>query len=188
MARPEPEEEVFVPSARREHREAMADLKELANHLAALTPGARRELPLDGETLAVLDQLAGAYGRTDRRRLVMRAKLLLGGEDLDKLRAALAGDTPAAAHAREAARWRTRLLAGGDADLQAFVEAWPAADRQALRASLREARGTTPAAVRAQNRVLALLKDAIAASVAEAADDADDAAADDAAGGEGGAE
>jgi ribosome-associated protein len=154
---------------RREHREAMRDLKDLANRLAGLTPGHRRTLPLSAETLDELDLLDAADGRVDRRRVLMRAKRMLGGEDLVRLEAALAGDTPAITRERELVGWRTRILAGGDPVIQRFVEAWPAADRPAIRAAAREAKGEGVAARAAQVRLLRCLREAVTtASVGEA--------------------
>lgn len=152
---------------RSEHHDAMLDLKALANRLAAMPEGQRRLLPLDEETQEALQMLKDAERRPSRRRLLMRARLLLGTADPEKLQQTLTGNTPAAARDRECIRWRTRILAGGDDDLQAFMERWPRADRQAIRANAREARGTSPAAARAQTRLLALIREA-AALAAEA--------------------
>lgn len=146
------------------------DLKALANHLATLPQRVRRALPLDEELQEQLDLLARAAGRPDRRRLLMRVKLLLGALDLVALDAALSGKGPAAERDRECVRWRTRLIAGDDQDLQAFVEEQPRADRQAIRASIRDARGEGPAAARAQTRLLELLRAAAAACDAEGQD------------------
>ncbi len=141
----------------------MLDLKAMANRLAALPRGLRRTLPLDEETLDHLDLLARSEG-ADRRRVLMRAKLLLGSVDMALLERALAGDTPSAARDRECVRWRTRLVAGDDVVLQELVEAHPGADRQAIRASTREARGQGTAAERARTRLLELVREAVAST------------------------
>lgn len=143
---------------RSEHRGDMLDLKDMANRLADLSAGHRRTLPLDAETQDVLDLLARSEG-AGRRRVLMLAKRMLGAVDLVQLEAALHGDTPAAARDRECIRWRTRLVGGDDAVLQEFIEAHPGADRQAIRTSTRDARGTGPAAERARLRLLQLLRD-----------------------------
>jgi ribosome-associated protein len=160
-----PDDAPDAPSGRPDrnlHREHMQDLTDLANRLAKLPPRALRDLPLDDDVREQLDLLAKAGPGPHRRRILMRAKLFLGGADLERLEAALAGETPAALLTAEMVRWRERLVTGGDAELQAFVEAYPRADRQSLRASLREARGTGPAATRAQSRLLTLLREAAA--------------------------
>lgn len=133
---------------RSEHREEMEDLKDLANRLAALPRGQRRQLPLSDEALSALDELEAAAGRVDRRRVLMRAKGTLADVDRPRLEAAMAGDTPAASRERVVTAWRTRLVAGGDEDLQQFVETWPAADRTAIRTALREARKSDGGAAR----------------------------------------
>ena len=144
---------------RSEHREDMSDLKALANRIAALPPGQRRALPLEDETREQVELLVRADG-AGRRRLLMRVKGLLGAGDLGQLQAALAGDGPAEALDRECVRWRTRLMDGDDAVLQLFVAAHPGSDRQALRASIRDARGVGPAAERARTRLLVLVREA----------------------------
>ncbi|MDP2315645.1 MAG: DUF615 domain-containing protein [Pseudomonadota bacterium] len=158
----EPEQEAARPFDRNEHRAAMVDLKALTNRLAKLPQSVRRNLPLDEEMQHHLDLLAAADASSHRRRLLMRTKLLLSGADLAKVHAALEGDTPAAHRNRETARWRTRIVAGDDAVLQAFMEAYPGADRQGIRSSAREARGTGPAAARAQTRLLQQIRAAAA--------------------------
>ena len=55
-------------------------------------------------------------------------------------------------------RWRDRLVAGDDSDLQAFIEDHPAADRQRLRALLRQARGEGKGAAKAMKAVFQELK------------------------------
>lgn len=139
------------------HRDNMEDLKDLTERLSALPQKVRRALPLDEELQYHLELLASAE-RSDRRRLLLRTRQLLGGADLVALEAALTGNSPAAHRDQATIHWRTRILAEGDAALQAFVEAFPRADRQSIRANAREARGTTPAAVRAQGRLLQLLR------------------------------
>jgi len=163
----EPEEEARAPRGsrldRNMHREEMLDLMTLANRIAKLPQKVRRNLPLDEDAQAQMDLLVNAGLRPERRRILMRAKLLLGLQDLPKLLAALDGDTHAAARDREMVRWRTRIVTGGDSELQSFLEAYPNADRQAIRASARDARGTGTAASRASTRLLQLLRDGAAA-------------------------
>jgi ribosomal 50S subunit-associated protein YjgA (DUF615 family) len=91
----------------------------------------------------------------------MRTKTLLGTADLEKLVAALEGDTPAALLDRELVYWRGRILQGDDQVIQAFMEKYPQADRQAIRNAAREAR--KPNANTALSRLLQLLRNAAAA-------------------------
>lgn len=141
------------------HREAMRDLKLLANRLAKLPRSARRALPLDEDILDQLDKVADAGVSSERRRFLMRLKLLMRDIDFDKLQAALDGDTPAAALSRELERWRTRILNGGNEDIHAFLEVFPGGDSQQIRAAAREARGEGPNASRANRKLFQLLKE-----------------------------
>lgn len=179
--RPEPEPEVDDVDAeeasgrpvRSEHRAEMDALKALANRIAKLSPGVRRSLPLDAATLEVLEQLAAAGLRPDRRRTLMRAKLLLAHEDVEAVVATIEGGGAAAVAARVAESWRDRLLTGGDDVLTGFLAEHPRGDRQALRAAVREARGEGPAARRALPRLHKLVREAL-----DAGPDADAPAAD----------
>jgi ribosomal 50S subunit-associated protein YjgA (DUF615 family) len=55
---------------------------------------------------------------------------------------ALSGPRPSAAD--EVSDWRTRLVSGNDADLNAFVERFPGADRVQLRMLVRGFRRAKP--------------------------------------------
>jgi ribosome-associated protein len=146
---------------RGQHRDNMADLKELTEHLSTLPQKVRRALPLDEETQDHLELLSNAE-RGDRRRLLLRTRQLVGAADLVALNAALAGNSPADQRDQATRHWRARILAEGDAAINGFVEVFPRAERQSLRANAREARGTSPGAVRAQGRLLQLLRIAAA--------------------------
>lgn len=154
------EEEGEERPFRNEHRARMMALKDLANRLARLPLGARREIPMQDDLREEIDALAAAGQRPDRRRVLMRAQKLLAQCDVERLEAALAGDTPSAALERRVVGWRDRVLLGGDEAIQAFVEAFPGADRQALRAGAREARAED-APREAQTRLMRHLRDAI---------------------------
>ena len=147
-----------VRPIRSEHRAKMLDLKALANRIADMPQKARRALPLDDECQAQFDHLAACDPTPARRRSLMRAKLLLGRVDPLQLEAALVGKTSVAARDAEMVDWRTRILAGGDEDIQIFIERYPRSDRQALRANVREARQQGPAAQRAASRLLDQLR------------------------------
>ena len=77
---------------------------------------------------------------------------------MEAVEAALAGDNEHDQKMRALERWRDRLVAGGDADLQAFIEEHPAADRQRLRTLLRQARGEGKGAAKALKAVFQELK------------------------------
>lgn len=152
------EDEPSDRPVRSEHHDEMADLKALTMRIAALPLKMRRALPLDEETQAQIDQLAASEPRPDRRRTLMRAKLLVAQADQEALAAALAGKTPEAAWNEETLHWRDRIVAGGDTDIQAFLDVYPRADRQEIRTNAREARGKGPVAARALSRLLGSLR------------------------------
>lgn len=145
------------------HRDRMEELHTLTERLARLPTRIRRSLPLDEETLDHLDQLAAANPRADRRRLVLRARTLLAGNDLEALDRALCGQGDAALQDQVLIRWRSRILAEGDSAIQEFLLAFPGGDRQGVRTAARDAGRTGAAGVRAQARLLELLRDAAAA-------------------------
>ena len=120
------------------HRARMDDLHALTERLARLPVRNRRTLPLDEETLAHLDELAAAAPRADRRRLVLRTRQLLAQNDLDALANALERGDPATLRDQLLVRWRTRIVAEGDAAIQEFLTDFPSGDRQAVRTAARE--------------------------------------------------
>ncbi len=153
------EDGVRTRPERKEHRARMHDLKELTNRIAELPLGQRQALPLDPETHAEIDRLAHAQG-PDRRRRLMRARLLLAQNDLDAVLEALGGTTAAVTLERRVVSWRTRLVSGDDTVIQAFIEAYPSADRQALWGSLREVRADPAAMPRLSRMIRETLKQA----------------------------
>lgn len=130
-------------------------LEQLVHELVGLPAGARRELPLDEEQLAALDELASLPGTPARKRQQLRVMGLLADVDMELLKQAAAGDTEARANQRAAERWRDRLIAQGDEALRALLEAYPEADRQRLRQLARAAAGgEEPTAARKLYRAL----------------------------------
>jgi ribosome-associated protein len=149
-------------TVRWEHREEMEALKALANRIAKLPPSQRRALPLDEEALEQFDNLANSALKPERRRSLMRAKLLLAHADMEAIHLVLDGGGPALVAAQAAESWRNRIVAGDDGVLNTFLSQHPSGDRQALRSAAREARGgDTPGAKRAARRCLELVRAAL---------------------------
>lgn len=145
-----------------DHREEMEALKALANRIAKLPASTRKALPLDEEALEQFEHLANAALKPERRRSLMRAKLLLAHADMAAIHAVLDGGGPALVAAQAAESWRNRIVAGDDAVLTTFLGQHPSGDRQALRAAAREARSAEgPAAKRAALRCLRLVRAAL---------------------------
>jgi ribosome-associated protein len=160
--------ERVVRAVRQDEKHAEHELELLVRRLVELTPAGRRTLPLAPETVAALDALAKLSRTPARGRQARFVKLLLRRVDLPELYTALEGDTEQASQLRGVERWRTRLIGGDDADLQAFIEAYPGAERNRIRALLRAARGEDDAASRASRRLFKLLKAAVEAPAADA--------------------
>jgi ribosome-associated protein len=130
--------------------------------LAQASSSTRAALPLDDETRATLDKLAGMSRTPARGRLARRVKQLLRTADLAAIEQALDGASPLDLHYQTLERWRTRLIDGDDEDLQAFLDQYPDGDRQQLRALVRGATGEGKVAEKARRALFQALKDAAA--------------------------
>lgn len=117
----------------------LARVDELVQRILARPAAERAFLPLDDDVLRELEVLDGLPNGPAVKRQLHYVRRLVAPVDLDALQAALDGETPRAAWLRSLERWRTRLLTEGDAALTTFVDAHPQADRQHLRALIRQA-------------------------------------------------
>lgn len=131
-------------------------LDTLTRRLLALPPPKRAKLDLDDDLLEELELLERQGPKSSRRRQMLRLQGLLRSVDVDALNAQLDDDGGSADARLE--RWRQVLIGGGDAELQAFLDEHPDADRQQLRSLARQARGETPAARRAFKRLYQAIK------------------------------
>jgi len=118
-------------------------LEALALELAAIQPKDLDSLPLDDDTREAIATYVRIGGKSAKRRQLLWVQNRLRTQDLDELREAMEGEPESVALERHTTRWRTRLVDGGDPDLQAFLDAFPRGDRQQLRTLIRKARGTT---------------------------------------------
>ncbi len=151
------DEQVEPPDRDEELFESRA-LAKLALRLAGMTADQRQQLPLDDllqEEIAVLARLGR---KTAHRRQLLRVQGLLRAADVHELRARLAGSVQEDARHRALERVRGKLIDGGDAELEVYLAAHPAADRQQLRSLIRQARKEGPAAKKAARRLFQLLK------------------------------
>lgn len=135
------------PSRSQLRREASA-VSDVALRLTRLPKARLAQLPLDEQLREAVDLAGRLTKNAHARHLRLIAKLL---RDLpDEIRAEIEhltsphyrpGATP---EERMAERWRTRLLAEGDAALNELVAEVPGVDRQHLRQLLRQARAEPP--------------------------------------------
>ncbi len=155
------EGEVYEPVERRDRNELRAHnqaLEELALRLASMTSGQRQRLPLDPFVLEEIDLLARLGPKSARRRQLLRVQAHLRAADLEVLEAALAGAGQDDAMLNALERWRGKLLEGGDDALNAFMDAHPAADRQRIRALIRQAKKPGPSGKKAKRSLFQVLK------------------------------
>ena len=145
-----PEEEdappdVFDQDVRRSHRQHKQQVEafaRLGKELVELAPHELSKLDLEPE---LHEAIVGCRDlrKTARVRELRRIATALRRVDARALRDRLdelaSGDRAKVQHEKALERWRERLIDGGDAELSAFVEAYPNADRQRLRQLVRSA-------------------------------------------------
>ncbi|MBN1611187.1 MAG: DUF615 domain-containing protein [Polyangiaceae bacterium] len=125
---------------RRDQRRRESVLLALATKLAALKPEQLDRLELTDSQLETIDELRVIASASARNRALKRLRAELRETDLvvlERRMNALTGTGPSAP--AEVTEWRTRLVSGNDADLNAFVERFPGADRAQLRTLARRA-------------------------------------------------
>ena len=138
-----------------EHQAERKRYQDLADRICGLSPGSRALLPLDESVREAIEVYLRQGHKSSKRRQLLRVQTLLRGFDADALEDALESDLQGGQEGPKA--WRTELLAGGDAELMAFVEAHPGADRQQLRTLLRRARASGRSGTRAKEKLLSVL-------------------------------
>jgi ribosome-associated protein len=140
---PEPPEGGERPSKSRLKREMQA-LQALGERIIAMRDAERSRLPLSDDLLAAVEETARIRSHEGRRRHMQYVGKLMRREDLEGIhevfdaidREQLQRDH--AFHRLEG--WRDRLVEEGDTAVEAFIEAFPDVDRQALRQLIRNAR------------------------------------------------
>lgn len=126
---------------RREHRRRESELLALADKLAKMKPAQLRTLELAETPLEVIDELRVIESAPARNRALKRLRAGLRDVDLEALGRRLHAltcpnpDRPP----DEVTTWHARLVAGGDAVLNAFLDRFPDADRARLRTLVRQA-------------------------------------------------
>ncbi len=132
-----------LPSKSQVKREMQA-LQELGRRLTELKPDQLAKLEL---TDKLRNALAEAHRHTARGALKRHLSFvgkLMRDQDIDAIQAYLDRlDSSSQAHAQhfhQLERWRDRLLTGDPVEQEAFIEAYPAADRQTIRQLIRQAK------------------------------------------------
>lgn len=151
MSRPDDEEpDESTPNAR-SIAEAAGRLQKIGERLGSLTPEQLASLPLDDSLRDAVVEARRLPPRTKalRRQLQFIGRLMRSAdaEAIERQVDWLTSGAPAAELQRLAERWRERLLAEGDAALQALVSEHPDVNRQRLRQMVRRT-AKQPAATR----------------------------------------
>ncbi|TDO12539.1 MULTISPECIES: ribosome biogenesis factor YjgA [Halomonas] len=131
------------PSKSQLKREMQA-LQQLGEQIIAMSDAQRARFPLSDDLLRAIEETGRIKAREARRRHMQYVGKLMRGEDLDGIQAVFAeidSETLRRDHAfHRLEGWRDRLIAEGDAAVEAFIDDYPDADRQALRQLIRNAR------------------------------------------------
>ena len=134
------------PSRSQQRRDAIAVFK-LAEELVALGDAALARLPLPAEIIAEVRRTRAVTQQIARKRetqFLAKQMRRLDGDVLDPVRSILDNDRGAsrrqAADLHQIELWRDRLLAEGDDALGEWIAQHPHADRQQLRALIRQAK------------------------------------------------
>jgi ribosome-associated protein len=137
----------FLGSSRSQQRREALEVLALGEKLVALTPAQLSRLPVPDSLIPHIEEARRITAHiAHKRQLAFLAKQMRREDDetLEKIRDAL--DANSETSRREVAtmhrleRWRERLLDEGDEALTELLEEYPHADRQHLRALLRNAR------------------------------------------------
>ncbi len=91
--REDQEDEQTVPverSSRVKEKARTRELEKLARRLTAMSPGERRQLPLESHVLEEIAVLAKLGPKSSRRRQLLYVQRLLRASDLEAIEAALA--------------------------------------------------------------------------------------------------
>ncbi len=146
------DEEKSKSQKKREFRE----LKSLGIQLAGLSKNQLGSFPLSGEAREAI-LITHGMTRTALQRQYRRLQSVLAEEDVDAIRAALAGalkpHEDAVERFHEVEEWRDKLLSSDDSQVAAFAGHYPDCDRTHLRTLVRNARkeaelGRPPASAR----------------------------------------
>jgi ribosome-associated protein len=144
------EEPVTASPARRSRREKKkpaGDADGFAEILVAMTPSQLAAMPISEESRAEVRAMhaikSGAHGA--KRRQLLRLGSILRGEDHEAIEEALgggSGTTARDADLEQIVRWRARMVEEGDDAIQAFLEVYPAGNRQRIRQLANQVRKT----------------------------------------------
>ena len=124
-------------------KRAMQALQELGRRLTELKPDQLAKLELTDKLRLALAEAHRHTARGALKRHLSFVGKLMRDQDIEAIQAYLDRlDSSSQAHAQhfhQLERWRDRLLTGDANELEAFIAAYPAADRQTIRQLVRQA-------------------------------------------------
>jgi ribosome-associated protein len=147
------------PPSKSQVKRDMIALQDLGEDLTTLNKKQLEQLPLPENLRSAIDtfnRLPKSFGAR-KRQLQFIGKIMRSANheeiqaELDKLRAP---DISQVRRAQLIESWGEKLLGGADDEVNAFVEKWPLAERQALRQIMRNYKTEDEAAAKVQRRKL----------------------------------
>lgn len=137
----EPDEE-FGPSRSQVKRD-MEALQELGKRITELNPEQQAQVPMDERLANAVAEMRRISAHGARKRQLQFIGKLMRTADADAIREVIERfDSASAAHNQHfhaLEKWRDRLIAGGNEELQSYIDAHPNADIQHLRQLVRNA-------------------------------------------------
>jgi len=132
---------------RLEQKQAEEDLMQLAKKLVELGDRTLDRLALSEQLRSTIDAARRIENPSARNRALRRVRIDLRGADAAPIRERLqAIQDPSRTWTPSAVdHWQSRMISGGDAEIDEFVRACPDADRQRLRQLVRNAGKATDA-------------------------------------------
>lgn len=126
-------------------KKEMHALQALGEKLSALPSDQLKMIPMSDPLRAAIEECARIKPRSNAMKRHMNfVGRLMRGEDAEAIKHAMerfeAGSQAHTAMFSKLERWRDRLIAGDNAELQAFLEDYPAAEIQHLRQLIRNAK------------------------------------------------
>lgn len=122
----------------------MLALQKIGEALVALAPSQLDQIALPDNLLHAIREMHKLKTHESRRRHMQYIGKLMRHVDIEPIQAALKkiqmNREKNTAQFHQIEQWRDRLIAEGDAALQAFIDLYPQADRQKFRQLMRQAK------------------------------------------------
>ncbi|MBR9827213.1 MAG: DUF615 domain-containing protein [Oceanospirillales bacterium] len=138
-----PDDAEELPPSKSQLKREAEELQQLGKHMAELRPDQQARLPIDDQLRSAIAEYSRLKSNNAKGRHLQYIGRLMRTADADAIREVVDRfDSSSAAHNQlfhGMEQWRERLIDGGNAELQSFIEAHPNADIQHLRQLIRNA-------------------------------------------------